>query len=284
MACISPYFRQLKGDWVPLPCGRCPPCKRRRIDSWVFRMLQEDKVSSSAHFITLTYSPSHLPVSPNGYPTLDKKAFPLFMKRLRKLLPDGSPKVKYYACGEYGEQRSRPHYHAIVFNVQDDSLYAKAWSLGGVQFGTVHVGTVTDKSIAYCAAYINTPGLPPSARRFDDRVPEFSLMSKGLGSSYVTPAIVDYHNADLSRVYLTKLGGDKIAMPRYYRERIFDEDARAAQGSLAEIASGVRNSEKYAKFLRLYGKVDDYSFDKFLEAERLGAVSQYYSPSKKARK
>jgi len=294
MACLSPYFRQVKGDWMPFPCGRCPPCKKRRVDGWVFRMLQEEKRSSSAHFITLTYDPAYLPISPNGHMTLDKKAFPDYMKRLRKLCyawgvryyadetlcTDLVPKLKYYACGEYGSEYSRPHYHAIVFNVPDDEMFYKAWSLDGNHLGMVHVGQVSADSIAYTVGYINKRQLT-TPRRDDDRVPEFSLISKGIGSNYVTPSVKSYHTVDLSRNYLTKDGGSIIAMPRYYRDRIFDDDERSYQQGLAQIATGKRNSDLYADFLTRYSRLPGYTYDQYLESQRLGAVDAYYNNQKK---
>jgi len=239
MACQSPIFVPQGLRDVPVPCGKCPPCIKRRVDSWVFRLLQEEKVSTNSHFITLTYDTPHVPISPNGWLTLtrgqeviDGKTYDLccftkFMKRLRKLCPGF--KLKYYACGEYGSENKRPHWHAIVFNVPDDKLYSQAWSLDGVQFGSVVVGQVSNDSIAYCCKYMNSsaaaglyPNWVPYVGR-DDRVPEFSLMSKGMGVNFVTDAAKRFYNADLSRQYITVHGGNKIAMPRYYKGRLFGD-------------------------------------------------------------
>jgi len=277
MACISPYYKWDKVEYKPFPCGRCPPCKKRRVDGWVFRLLQEEKRSLSAHFITLTYDPQNLPISPNGHMTLDKEEFPRYMKRLRKLCPERT--LKYYACGEYGSKGARPHYHAIVFNVPEDEMFFKAWTVDGTPIGIVHVGQVSGDSIAYTAGYVNKRQLT-APRRNDDRVPEFSLMSKGLGSNYVTPAVVSYHSADLSRNYLTKDGGNLIAMPRYYREAIFDEDQRSIQQGLAQVAAGKSNSEQYAYFLTHYGDIEGYTYGEYLESKKLGAVDAFYNNQK----
>ena len=59
-------------------------------------------------YITLTYNDDHLPA--NG--SLQPRDLQLFWKRLRKAR---TPGIRYYACGEYGDQTARPHYHAIIF-------------------------------------------------------------------------------------------------------------------------------------------------------------------------
>jgi len=259
MACISPYYAYVSDRWIPTPCGRCPPCKKRRVDSWVFRLLQEDKVSWSAHFVTLTYDPDHVPISPNGFMTLTKGkhkegkrwiddcCFTKYMKRLRKLVKSECPgeyrPIKYYACGEYGSQNKRPHWHAIIFNVPDEDMFFRAWSHKGVNFGDVHVGDVSGDSVAYCMKYIDKRSDPFHAR--DDRVREFSLMSKSLGASYLTSDVLSYHKSDISRLFITLPGGFRIAMPRYYKDRIFDADERAAQGSIVDLAVGKSNSDNY---------------------------------------
>lgn len=276
MACLSPFYVRVKDRWIPTPCGRCPPCKKRRVDGWVFRLLQEDRRSSSAYFVTLTYENAHVPISPNGFMTLDKKEFPKYMKRLRKLCPGVN--LKYYACGEYGSKNHRPHYHAIIFNVPKKELLFDAWHLDGSALGDIHVGDCSGDSIAYCMKYIDKR--TPKFHERDDRVPEFSLMSKGLGSNYITPTIEKYHNADLSRMFLTLDGGHKIALPRYYRNRLYDEDSRSEQGYLAELAAGKINSDNYDTFIRLYGDNPAITYGDFVQSQRDSIVAAFYNNQK----
>lgn len=123
------------------------------------RCLHEAALHEDNAFITLTYEPQYLPEGG----TLIKKHFQDFMKRLRKKY--GGRRISYFHCGEYGEQKRRPHYHAILFGLRfvDQQFYSRGadgtflytsdelsrlWP-----FGFATVGEVTFESAAYVARY-----------------------------------------------------------------------------------------------------------------------------------
>lgn len=167
------------------------------------------------------------------------------MKRLRKT---NELKLRYYAVGEYGTQTMRPHYHAILFNCEDKDKIQKAWSKKDKNgkrknIGHIHVGNVTTDSIAYTLKYINKDGKIPQFYG-DDRQKEFSLMSKNLGLNYLTPATIKFHRSRFDDLRVQK-GEYKIAMPRYYREKIWTADERKKQ--LPLIIASVRNAEGIAE-------------------------------------
>lgn len=220
-SCLTPFTKlnDKKNETMSLPCGKCPQCLKRRACAWSFRLIQQDKVSMTSQFITLTYDTEHVPISRNGYMCLNKRDVQLFLKRLRKAQTANDPTncIKYYAVGEYGGQKWRPHYHLIMFNA-DITLLQQAWGLGSIYYGTVN-----GASVGYCLKYMTKPAKIPMHRN-DDRIREFSLMSKGLGESYMTNAMLRWHHADLrNRMYLNIEDGKKIAMPRYYKIKIFTE-------------------------------------------------------------
>ncbi|QGF19332.1 replication initiation protein [Antarctic microvirus COCH21_V_SP_13] len=270
MICDSPIYVLPKGavEKVPVPCGRCPPCKLRRTNSWVFRLMQEEKISTAANFVTLTYDTRTVPISPNGYMTLNKRDYQLFMKRLRKLCPDA--KLKYYAVGEYGTTHFRPHYHAIIFNCPDEKLYHEAWGLGAI-----HVGTVTNDSVAYTMKYIDKLSDHKQHQR-DDRLREFPLMSKGIGENYITPAIIQYHNADISRLYLTKQGGHRIALPKYYRQKIYSPDQMKSQVALIQTVVADNENSDRREHAQLY-PADEILFDDWQESKKYGRFHKFYN-------
>lgn len=177
--CDSPF--RLKDSEIDVPCGKCPKCRRRRADGWAFRLMQEEKRSFSAHFITLTYDTKFVPITQSGFMSVSKRDCQNFFKRLRKRVVgnSGESAIKYYLAAEYGGKTWRPHYHALVFNVANITDVDAAWNLGAV-----HYGKVTDASVGYTLKYMCKPKRVP-AHRNDDRLPEFGLMSKGLGVGYL---------------------------------------------------------------------------------------------------
>lgn len=241
MQCFSPYY--VKNQYTntrgqnkvtPVPCGKCVTCKKRRARHWTFRLHQEAKQSKSVSFLTLTYKDEHLPKSKNGFATLDKKDFQLFMKKLRIECPKSNKqhRIKYYAVGEYGAEHhtTRPHYHAVMFNVphrliQSPLKITEIWGKGRVDLEypknesktTNYVTGYITKSTFERRDHIDTStGLITE----DDRVAEFSLMSKGMGLSFLTDKMVKYFK-DRKIFVIQGSGGELISMPRYYKQKIF---------------------------------------------------------------
>ena len=218
---------------IPVPCGKCPACKKRRASAWSFRLMQEHKRCKTAYFITLTYDTAHVPITKNGFMDIRKRDIQLFFKRLRKdhEHPDNRlrfGKICYYAVGEYGGRFKRPHYHVIIFNAVLE-LIQPAWNLG-----QIHYGEVSEASVGYTLKYISkTSKIPMHCN--DVRTPEFSLMSKGIGDNYLTPEMVRWHNQSPDHLYCQTADGKKISMPRYYKNKIYSEYKRKAYGAKARI-------------------------------------------------
>lgn len=256
--CIAPVT-PAASKGMPVPCGKCPKCKLRRANAWAFRLSQEAKRHVNSVFLTLTYAPEHVPRTKNGFATLNKRDIQLFMKRLRK--NTGCKTIKYYCAGEYGGQTKRPHYHLIIYDAltyDEKGLrhIDKSWTLGHC-----HVGELNERTIAYTLKYISKPSQIPMFQK-DDRVKEFSMMSRGIGLNYLTPQTVQWHQANkFSFVVLN--GGHKQCLPRYYRDRIFTEQER-----LDISAKTVqRHVTSFDKMVRDAGGIQEY-YDRRFERVR----------------
>lgn len=250
---MTPYYKQTDdGDYMSFPCGKCPPCLKRRASGWSFRLMQEDKYSLSSMFVTLTYNTSTVPITKNGFMSLKKRDMQLFFKRLRKI---SQYKIKYYAVGEYGGKTMRPHYHLIIFNTSASDII-NAWTLNDKPIGDVHFGNVSGASVGYCLKYMMKESKIPIHYN-DDRIQEFSLMSKGIGKTYLTDAMIKWHHAKIcERLYLVIEDGKKIAMPRYYKNKIYDENQRAHIGQI--VAPQVRLRAEIVEHEMLHRYGEDY--------------------------
>jgi hypothetical protein len=187
---------------VKLPCGRCIGCRLEKSRQWAVRMMHEASLYEENCFITLTYEK----MPPND--SLNKKHFQDFMKRLRKAY--GGRTIRYFHCGEYGENFGRPHYHAILFNL--DFNDKKYWSIvNGNKYYTSEklnkiwgkgyciIGSVSFDSAAYVARYVTKKITGEAAFEhytdFDretgeitrERDPEYATMSRrpGIGSVWL---------------------------------------------------------------------------------------------------
>lgn len=126
MPCKNIMPRNVNGKMVMCPCGVCLSCKIRKMQEWKLRMMMEKKYYADSSFITLTYNDEHLRHLPDSKvdmlysdgvfrprKSILYKDLSDFNKRFRKNFPPSS--LKFYACGEYGENKLRPHFHSIVF-------------------------------------------------------------------------------------------------------------------------------------------------------------------------
>lgn len=213
--------------YLQVPCGKCFECRAARSAAWSFRLEKEDRNSSESHFVTLTYADNYLPIE-DGLPVLDKADLQKFFKRLRKRC---SAKVKYYACGEYGGTTWRPHYHAIIFNASVKAI-EDSWQLGGLYFGDV-----AGASIRYVTNYL----CKSVDRDLGSRPKEFAVMSKGLGKCFIeSPAVLAYYTKNVD-AHVVREGGVKMAMPRYYKQKLFDDYQRECLAKEHEL----RNEKSY---------------------------------------
>lgn len=185
---------------------------------------------------------------PNNRPTLYPSHLTAFWKRFRKVFPAKS--ISYYVVGEYGSNRQRPHYHAIVFFNSDKIEPVRAFNElhNHWQYGDIHVGTVTEESIAYTLKYISKKPSVPQYKG-DTRTREFSRMSKGLGADYLTDSAKKWHLQDLTgRCYLPTLGGGMAVLSRYYKDKLYTKEQRKV---IAEYMADVEPTRHAGKAIEL---------------------------------
>ena len=246
MPCYSPLKAQRDSAGVTIlpasavlfnlrvPCGQCVGCRLERSRQWATRIMHEASLHRSNVFVTLTYSNEHVPEDGS----LHYDHFQRFMKRLRKRFAPST--VRFYMCGEYGENYSRPHFHACLFNCDFDDKVIWKLSSSGFHiyrsavleslwpYGYSSIGDVTFESAAYVARYVMKKITGQAAERHYEvvsretgeifsRTPEFNRMSlkPGIGGGWF-----DKYTSDVFPRDYVVVNKHECRVPRYY-DRLF---------------------------------------------------------------
>lgn len=221
---------------IPLPCGQCMGCRLERARQWAVRATHEASLYEDNCFVTLTFDDEHLP---SDY-SVNVRDLQLFMKRLRK----SHGKVRFMACGEYGDQGQRPHYHAILFgkdfsdrklhttNERGDRVYTSDTLNSLWPFGFSTIGAVTFDSAGYVARYSLKKRTGKLAASYYSRFhpltgevvqvrPEFLVMSRrpGIGAGWLEKFKTDVFPSDE-----VVMRGARMRVPRFYDNQIPEEE------------------------------------------------------------
>ena len=215
---------------VQIACGQCVGCRLETSRQWAMRCMHEAQLYECNSYVTLTYRDEALPETGS----LVKKDFQDFMKRLRHHRPPRS--VRYYMCGEYGDENGRPHYHACLFNVEfpdmvkvgtnrhGQPLYASGELAEIWPHGFNTIGSVTFESAAYVARYVMKKitgekaadhywSVDPETGEAHQVIPEYTEMSRrpGIGAHWYQRFKTDAYPSDFLIV-----NGKRVKPPQYY--------------------------------------------------------------------
>lgn len=222
-------FADTKGHAIEralsLPCSQCVGCRLDRASTWALRCVHESKMYQENCFITLTYNDANVPHDMS----LHHSDWQKFMKRFKERVRYSGDKrrIRFYMCGEYGEQLGRPHFHACIFNYDfPDKVYKRVNDLGDKVYssallddiwnmadpGFCEIGAVTMQSAGYVARYIMKKVTGDDAvAYYGHRKPEYTKMSKGIGKAWFDKFSRDVYPSDF-----IIHDGKKLPVPRYY--------------------------------------------------------------------
>lgn len=266
MQCTSPIL--IEG--VRVPCGQCLACRLNYSRMWAVRCYLESLGYKRNCFVTLTFNDDHLPKDRS----VKKRHLQNFMKRLRKSIYPA--KVRFFGCGEYGEQYQRPHYHVIIFGLDISSpvfynthydigkrgfwASCKAWTdKKGDPLGHVFVGSVSMESAQYVAKYVVKKQKGKGASKHYKSLglqPEFCLSSRrpGLGYDYLKK-----NQDQIVELGYVSVDGKKQPLPRFFTDKLKKDvpfySLRTVDHSLDTCDA------QYEHFEELYNSLDDaYSY------------------------
>lgn len=204
MKCANPFFHRKYNAFFP--CGCCLACRAQKAMEWTLRLALEEVYHQDTAFVTLTYAPEHLPEH-NSLSSTDLQSF---LKRLRRRL---DYKIRFYACGEYGDKFGRAHYHLIIFGLklQDFEKVHLAWQKGRVEVEQ----TASQKAFKYVAGYVNKK--IGRQKDWQEKHPNqqtmFQRCSLGLGLRFILEKVPTFTNTLI-------VGGKHRYIGRYLRNKL----------------------------------------------------------------
>lgn len=259
MPCLTPltienpkYRPNSKNNWtydiphdprlrrIQVPCGKCVECRRRRASDWRFRMQQEYKYNPDKfYFITMTFNDESLeallkeaPNEDGTYKDMVTLAIRRFLERYRKQF---KVSLRHLFVTELGGEFDRIHIHGVIMGAKNSDIkfhhrrhgipvYRSESLSEQWKYGFIYLEGCADKCISYILKYI---------MKQDSKHPDWKpllLVSPGLGKGYVNDRNIAYHHSVPDYVwYCLTNSGWKVAMPRYYKLKLFTDEEREAR-------------------------------------------------------
>jgi|SRR5690606_28764744 len=228
---------------VPIGCGDCIECRKQKSREWQVRLLEDLRHNNNGIFVALTfrtedYVELHEEMKKesglDGYDLdnqIAKKAVRRFLERWRK---KHKKSIRHWLITELGHgETEHIHLHGIVWiepkyylkesktetiKEQQQNIIAQYWKYGAVWVGDY----VNEKTINYMTKYVT---------KVDQEHKYYKaiiLTSPGIGRGYTNR--LDFkqnkYNGTKTKEYYRTRNGYKIALPIYYRNKIYSEEER----------------------------------------------------------
>lgn len=226
-----PVYNDERVLHVPVGCGKCMECRKQKAREWQVRLLEDVRHNKNGKFVTLTFSNESIAKIAKeikgitGY-NLDNeiatKATRWFLERWRKKYKKS---LRHWLVTELGHNGTeRIHMHGIVWTDETLDEVEKIWQYGHVWKGKGEQkqNYVNETTVNYLTKYVN---------KQDKDHPNYTskiLTSPGIGADYTQRNDAHknkYQGENTKEVYTTRTG-HKIAMPTYWRNKIYNEEER----------------------------------------------------------
>lgn len=257
--------------YVPVPCGKCMECMKKKARDWQIRLQEDIKQNKNGVFITLTLSnDSYKKLYNNtnkklkGY-ELDnliiKNAVRKFLERHRK---KHKKSIRHWLVSELGHNGTENiHLHGILWTERKPEELEKLWGYGYIWDSRKHNGYVNEKTVNYIIKYIHKQDQKHKYYK------PIILTTPGIGSNYVksfNSKRNKFNNEKTITTYKNKQGYE-IALPTYYRNKIYNEEEREkiwiytldkeVRYILGEKIDVSSNENSYYKTLKYYRQMND---------------------------
>jgi len=228
---IVPHMQDERVGYVPIACGRCMDCMRKKSNEWRIRLMEDIRDHKNGKFITLTFSNEsytelNKQVKGHGYErdnNIAKLAVRRFLERWRK---KNKKSVRHWLITELGHGHTEHlHLHGIIY-ADDVNEIEKTWRYGFVWKGKMVRGAlvnyVGEKTINYIIKYVTKIDVKHKTYK------PVILCSPGIGGNYVKRK--DFQNnrykpGETKETY-TLRNGREMQLPIYLRNKAYTEEER----------------------------------------------------------
>lgn len=277
-----PPMADTRISYVPIACGNCIECRKKKAREWQVRLLEDIKTNKNGKFVTLTFSNESIKeiseMPPNkqwkgiqgltGYDANNAiaiHAVRLFNERWRKKYKKA---IRHWLITELGHEGTQNiHLHGIIWTNESMDEVERIWKYGIIWKGKkvgmkgnepILQNYVNDTTVGYMTKYVN---------KIDEVHKEYKaviLSSPGIGRNYTNTHDSkknEFRGEQTKETYRTKTG-HQISMPTYWRNKIYTEEEREklwlmkldkqvrwVMGEKVDISQG---EENYYKLLRWY--------------------------------
>ncbi|AXH76865.1 MAG: replication initiator protein [Microviridae sp.] len=286
---------------VPIGCGKCIECRKQRTNNWRIRLMEDIRHNENAKFVTMTFSDESLieleneihRIAIKQIETLNKehnkniKYKPItgyeleneiatlsvrrFLERYRK---QHKTSIRHWLVTELGETNTeRLHIHGIIWTTKAKSHIEKLWKYGTLNRNQKQWENnyVTERTVNYIVKYINKVDI--KHKYYNPII----LCSSGIGKEYFkrTDYLKNKYNGENTKETYTTRQGYKLALPTYYRNKIYNEkekeqlwinllnkEIRYVNGIKVDISKGEEDYEAVREHMRQENKILGFGDDK----------------------
>ena len=106
------HLHNTRDKYIQVPCGRCSQCLSQR-QGFINQRVQMESFRSHLFMMTLTYNDKSLKRTDIGQYKIPYPEYKDIQNMFKRLRLQGHV-FRYMVVSEYGKNKKRPHYHAII--------------------------------------------------------------------------------------------------------------------------------------------------------------------------
>lgn len=233
---VVPAVPDSRVYYVAVGCGECIECRKQKAREWQVRLLEDVQENRNGKFVTLTFSNEKLrEINADvderwqGYERDNRIAILAVRRFLERWRKKYKKSVRHWLITELGHNGTENiHLHGIIWTDKTMEEIEERWDYGWIWKGNMKNGKrenyVTARTVNYIIKYVHKRD--EKHKYYKSKI----LTSAGIGGCYTEKKIGNwlknkFNGEKTIETYRTETG-HKIAMPTYWRNKIYTDDER----------------------------------------------------------